>query len=220
MARIGIMGGTFDPVHLGHMIIAQQALTQLGLDKIWFMPAGDPPHKGSEVTDKHTRLEMLRLAIADNPDFELFTYEADKERPSYSAVTMTELDELYPENEFYFIMGADSLLDFEKWYRPDIICAHTNLAVAGRNNVSQKELMNIKCMLEEKYSAGIYLIDTPQIEISSSAIRSKLSGAIRNGCRADKPIEAYNNRLRRIRYMLPEPVYKYISQQELYNYNR
>ncbi len=209
MARIGIMGGTFDPVHLGHMIIAQQALTQLGLDKIWFMPAGDPPHKGSEVTDKHTRLEMLKLAIADNPDFELFTYEADKERPSYSAITMTELDELYPDNDFYFIMGADSLLNFEKWYRPDIICAHTCLAVAGRNNVPTEKLTKIKCMLEEKYNARVCLIDTPQIEISSSTIRSTLKGNV----------DSYSNRLRRIRYMLPEPVYEYISRKAGMYYN-
>ena len=106
MSRIGIMGGTFNPIHTGHLIIAQQALTLLKLDKIWFMPAGDPPHKNNRILDKDSRKRMVELAIQNNPDFELLTYELEKERPSYSAITMTELDKLYPEHEFFFIMGA------------------------------------------------------------------------------------------------------------------
>ena len=94
MSRIGIMGGTFNPIHTGHLIIAQQALTLLKLDKIWFMPAGDPPHKNNRILDKDSRKRMVELAIQNNPDFELFTYELEKERPSYSAITMTELGKL------------------------------------------------------------------------------------------------------------------------------
>ena len=199
MSRIGIMGGTFNPVHTGHLIIAQQALALLQLDKIWFMPAGDPPHKNNKILDKNNRRNMLELAIQGNPDFELFTYELEKERPSYSAVTMTELDEIYPDNDFFFIMGADSLIDFDKWYHPEIICRHTALVCADRNNVPDDKLEQVKQQLEDSYGARIYLIDTPQLEISSSDIRKRL---------AADPVSA--------RYMVPEAVYKYIIENELY----
>lgn len=203
MAKIGIMGGTFDPVHIGHLVIAQSALTSLELDKIWFMPAGDPPHKGEEVTDKQDRLNMLSLAIKDNPDFKLFTYETDKERPSYSAVTMAELDERYPDCEFYFIMGADSLLNFDKWYQPETICAHTTLVAANRNNVPKETLMAKKEELEEKYRARILLLDTPQLDISSSDLRQALGTG--------------KEKSKSIRYSVPEPVYDYISKRHLYS---
>lgn len=199
MPRIGIMGGTFNPVHIGHLIIAQQALTQLHLDKIWFMPAGDPPHKNNKILDKNNRRRMLELAIRGNKDFELFTYELEKDRPSYSAVTMTELDEIYPENDFYFIMGADSLMDFDKWYHPEIICEHTAIACADRNNISADRLEKVKTGLEERFRARIYLIDTPQLEISSSDIRKRIY---------QNPFSA--------RYMIPEAVYDFIINNNLY----
>ena len=199
MPRIGIMGGTFNPIHTGHLIIAQQTLVKLKLDKVWFMPAGNPPHKDTAVTDGELRRRMVELAIEDNPDFELFDYELKKDRPSYSAVTMTELDEAYPENEFYFIMGADSLIDFHKWYHPEIICAHTKLVCADRNNVTNAELEAVKKQLETDYGAVVHLIDTPQIEISSSDIRKKFK---ENPCSA--------------RYMLPEKVYDFIIKKQIY----
>lgn len=191
--KIGIMGGTFDPIHLGHLIIAQSALKSLKLDKIWFMPAGDPPHKGLDVTPKQIRLELVRLAIEGNESFELFTYETDKERPSYSAITFTELDEIYPDIEFYFIMGADSILYFDKWYEPQTICEHAKLVVANRNNVPNEDLLRVKKDLEAKFNADIFLVDTPQIDISSSHIRNQIKA---------KDIES-------IRYLIPEKVYNY-----------
>ena len=200
MPRIGIMGGTFNPIHTGHLIIAQQTLTRLKLDKIWFMPAGNPPHKDTPVIDGELRRRMVELAIEGNSDFELFDYELKKTRPSYSAMTMTELDEAYPENEFYFIMGADSLMDFHKWYHPEVICAHTKLVCADRNNISDDMLEAEKKRLETDLGATIYLIDTPQIEISSSDIRDRLK---------DKPSS--------VRYMLPEKVYDFIIRNHLYS---
>lgn len=200
MPRIGIMGGTFNPIHTGHLIIAQQTLIRLKLDKIWFMPAGNPPHKAAPVIDGELRRRMVELAIEGNPEFELFDYELKKDRPSYSAMTMTELDEAYPENEFYFIMGADSLMDFHKWYHPEVICAHTKLVCADRNNISDDMLEAEKKRLETDLGATIYLIDTPQIEISSSDIRDRLK---------DKPSS--------VRYMLPEGVYDFIIKNHLYS---
>ena len=200
MPRIGIMGGTFNPIHTGHLIIAQQTLVELALDKVWFMPAGNPPHKDTPVIDGELRRHMVELAIEGNSDFELFDYELKKTRPSYSAMTMTELDEAYPENEFYFIMGADSLMDFHKWYHPEVICAHTKLVCADRNNISDDMLEAEKKRLETDLGATIYLIDTPQIEISSSDIRDRLK---------DKPSS--------VRYMLPEKVYDFIIRNHLYS---
>ncbi len=200
MPRIGIMGGTFNPIHTGHLIIAQQTLVELALDKVWFMPAGNPPHKDTPVIDGELRRRMVELAIEGNSDFELFDYELKKTRPSYSAMTMTELDEAYPENEFYFIMGADSLMDFHKWYHPEVICAHTKLVCADRNNISDDMLEAEKKRLETDLGATIYLIDTPQIEISSSDIRDRLK---------DKPSS--------VRYMLPEKVYDFIIKNHLYS---
>ena len=200
MPRIGIMGGTFNPIHTGHLIIAQQTLVELALDKVWFMPAGNPPHKDTPVIDGELRRRMVELAIEGNSDFELFDYELKKTRPSYSAMTMTELDEAYPENEFYFIMGADSLMDFHKWYHPEVICAHTKLVCADRNNISDDRLEAEKECLETDFGATIYLIDTPQIEISSSDIRDRLK---------DKPSS--------VRYMLPEAVYDFIIKNHLYS---
>lgn len=200
MPRIGIMGGTFNPIHTGHLIIAQQTLVELALDKVWFMPAGNPPHKDTPVIDGELRRRMVELAIEGNSYFELFDYELKKTRPSYSAMTMTELDEAYPENEFYFIMGADSLMDFHKWYHPEVICAHTKLVCADRNNISDDRLEAEKERLETDFGATIYLIDTPQIEISSSDIRERLNG---------KPSS--------VRYMLPEAVYDFIIKNHLYS---
>lgn len=200
MPRIGIMGGTFNPIHTGHLIIAQLTLIRLKLDKIWFMPAGNPPHKAAPVIDGELRRRMVELAIEGNPEFELFDYELKKDRPSYSAMTMTELDEAYPENEFYFIMGADSLMDFHKWYHPEIICAHTKLVCADRNNISDDRINAEKERLETDFGATIYLIDTPQIGISSSDIRDRLK---------DKPSS--------VRYMLPEKVYDFIIKNHLYS---
>ena len=129
----------------------------------------------------------------------MFTYELEKERPSYSAVTMTELDEIYPDNEFFFIMGADSLADFDKWYHPEIICRHTALVCAERNNIPDDRLEKIKKHLEESFDAQVYLIDTPQLEISSSDLRK---------CFSEDFLSA--------RYMVPEPVYDYIIDNRLY----
>lgn len=196
--KVGIMGGTFDPIHTGHLIIAQQALYNLKLDMIWFMPAGDPPHKGDEVSNKEHRLNMVKLAIEGNDKFELFTYEVDKDRPSYSAITMTELDEKYPDIDFYFIMGADSLLNFHKWYHPEVICEHTSLVVANRDDVPVEQLKQVSAQLSIDYGARIYLLDTPQIEISSSSIRAIKDSALR-------------------RYMVPENVFKYMIDNKLYN---
>ena len=118
--KIGIMGGTFDPIHNGHLHLAQTALTQFDLDQIWFMPNGMPPHKkqSSIESDIHERIAMTQIAIKANKQFYLQEYEANREKISYSYKTMEHFRKMYPCDEFYFIIGADSLFSIETWKHP------------------------------------------------------------------------------------------------------
>ena len=118
--KVGIMGGTFDPIHYGHLILAQNALDTFSLDEILFVPSGTPWLKEStKVLSKNKRVSMTGMAIEDNPDFALSTIEIDREGNSYSYETVEELKRLQPKTDFYFIMGADSLLEIERWKHPD-----------------------------------------------------------------------------------------------------
>ena len=115
--KIGIMGGTFEPIHIGHLLLGEIAYEDFGLDEIWFLPNGNPPHKETLDTEEamHHRIEMVRLAIKSNPNFSLNLSEADTKKHSYTYQTMRHFNEIYPNDEFYFILGADSLFAFEEW---------------------------------------------------------------------------------------------------------
>lgn len=110
--KIGIMGGTFDPIHNGHLMLGEYAARQFRLQRVWFLPNGNPPHKSGEISIRH-RIEMVKLALEGHDRFELNLYEAEKGTVSYSYDTIRNLNELYPEHEFYFIIGADSLFSIE-----------------------------------------------------------------------------------------------------------
>ena len=140
--KIGIMGGTFDPVHIGHLILGEGAYEQFGLSEVWFMPAGNPPHKQNRTgraTDAQ-RVEMVKRAIAGNPHFALCMAEMNADGFTYSYRTLETLNRRYPDTEFYFILGADSLFDFHKWREPGRICAACKIVVATRNQVSSEKL--------------------------------------------------------------------------------
>ena len=115
--RIGIMGGTFDPIHIGHLLLGEFAYEQFHLDEVWFLPNGNPPHKEVEDTEEALapRVEMVRLAVRENPHFQLSLHEAKKDCHSYTYKTLQEFHALYPENEYFFILGADSLFSIEQW---------------------------------------------------------------------------------------------------------
>ena len=115
--KIGIMGGTFDPVHVGHLILGEAAYRQFSLERVWFMPSGNPPHKRDRTggaTDEQ-RVEMVRLAISDNPHFRLSLIEMYEDGYSYTYRTLEYLRKQYPDTEFYFIIGGDSLFEFNHW---------------------------------------------------------------------------------------------------------
>lgn len=195
--RIGILGGTFDPVHCAHMLIARTALEQYGLNEVWLMTGGNPPHKrGSDVTSARTRHEMVILAAEGERGLVPFDYEVNKTTYSYTAETLTELTEKYPDTEFYFIIGEDSLRDFGKWHRPEVIARCCVLLVYPRAKGS--ELWKLVSETAKRFDADIRALNAPLLEISSTMIRQRAAQG------------------RSVRYLVPDKVEKYIRENNLY----
>ena len=187
--KIGIMGGTFNPIHQGHLLLAEAAREECGLDEILFMPSGHPYMKNeSEIADNKTRIDMTALAIEDNAAFALSTIETEREGATYTCETLAVLNERHPEIKFYFIMGADSLFTIETWKNPQEIFDGCELI----------EIRQKAADLEEKYHAKIHLISERIIDISSSEIRSRIQEN------------------KSVRYMVPEKVFSYINKHKLY----
>ena len=173
MKRYGIMGGTFNPIHLAHLYIAYEAKEQLDLDTIIFMPAGIPPHKrNNTIVDSSLRLEMVKLAIDDYEDFIVSDYEIEKQGLSFTYETLSALKK--DDVELYFISGGDSLMDIESWKNTDCILRDCNFVVFNRGEFSIEELEKQKKKLEDKYDANIILLNGVNIDISSSMIRDRL----------------------------------------------
>lgn len=198
-AKIGILGGTFNPIHNGHLMIAEQAREEFGLERILFLPTGQSPHKlKQQITDSSMRCDMIRLAIADNPFFELDMTEVNAKRISYTYITLQEIKKAYPASELYFILGADSLFDLETWKEPEEIFAACNILAAYREGDGQKDFQKQIDYLNEKYHAHIYPLHTPSFEVSSREIRSRVS------------------KNQTIRYLVPKEVGDYIQKTKLY----
>lgn len=198
--KIGIMGGTFDPIHIGHLLLAQFAYEDHQLDEVWFLPNGNPPHKQTDESAKalQDRIEMIRLAIEDVPYFKLNLYEAETENHSYTYQTMQAFNRLYPNNEFYFILGADSLFSIEDWkYFREIFPTCTILA-AMRDDKDARTMEEQISYLHEQYDANIKLLQAPLLDISSTKIRERAE----NG--------------RSVRYVVPDSVEQYIAKNSLY----
>ena len=197
------MGGTFDPIHIGHLLIAEQAFQQFALDKVLFMPAGNPPHKKNREgrATNEQRMEMARMAIENNPHFELSLMEMNESNESgysYTYITLEKLKERHPDTEYYFIIGADSLYDFKGWAMPERICACATILVATRNHTDEK-LLDYELKMNSSWFKGRFeklLIDN--IDISSQQLRKWI--------RAGKSV----------RYYIPDSVIAYISDQQIY----
>ena len=197
--KIGIMGGTFDPIHMGHLILGQLAFEQFALDMVYFMPSSNPPHKrDTEVTPDINRCAMVDLAIYENENFKLSLLEVNRGGFTYTADTLRELTEKYPDAEFYFIVGGDSLISIEKWREPEVVLGLCNLVVAVRDEFDQDAINRQIEYLNKKYRCNILMLDAPNIEISSSMIRERLK----------------SNRL--VRYYVPTLVEQYIKKHHLY----
>ena len=172
--KIGIMGGTFDPIHNGHLMLGQAAYETFHLDQIWFMPNGHPPHKDRTTieSDVDDRIEMVRLAIGGKEEFRLELYEACREEVSYSYSTMEFFNQIYPEDEFYFIIGADSLFQLETWYHPERVMELASLLVSGREyDGAGRTLEQQAAYLRDMYGARIQILHNPEMNVASARIR-------------------------------------------------
>ena len=175
MRRIGILGGTFDPVHNGHLLLGEQAYREYGLDEIWFMPSHVPPHKKDHlITDGAARIRMLELATESIPYFTVSDFEMGREGNTYTAQTLALLKEAYPDIEVYFIIGADSLYQLESWYHPEQVMAQAVLLVSGRTYEDGGVPLEDKvAYFNEKYNADIRILHNPKIDVASADIRKK-----------------------------------------------
>ncbi|MCM1038927.1 MAG: nicotinate-nucleotide adenylyltransferase [Ruminococcus sp.] len=199
MRNVGILGGTFNPVHVGHLMIAEKAREQFHLDEVLFLPNGIPYMKvQKDVLPGNIRNEMIRLAIEDNPFFTLSTIESEKEEIAYTYETLLKLRDKNPNTDYYFIMGADNLWAVESWKEPAQIFANCHVLAAVRGDKNVSDLETQASFLQEKYHADISVLQTDHVDISSSMIR----GLLKEG--------------RSIRYLVPEAVYDYIIIHKLY----
>ncbi len=199
MKKIGIMGGTFNPIHNGHLLIAENAFEQLALDEVRFIPTGRSPHKQDQtVLDGRHRLRMVELAIADRDGFVADDCELRSDVLSYSYLTLEQLRQREPDAELYFIMGGDSLRDFKSWRNPARICACAALAAAVRDACDVERLTEYASELSRLYHAKVHLIQTPNLSVNSSEIRARAAAG------------------RTIRYQVPETVRAYIAEHRLY----
>lgn len=200
MKKIGIMGGTFDPIHYGHLVLAEQVRTEYKLDKVYFIPAGSPPHKlGNKVTSPEERCYMTLLATITNSFFHVSSMEIDSNEVSYTIKTIKNLKaELGDDVVLYFITGADAIYDIESWYDYEELLKITKFLAATRPGVDEGRLKLKIDMLIKNYGADIQLIKVPALAISSTDIRERVRES------------------RSIRYLVPEVVEDYIFERDLY----
>lgn len=170
--KTGIMGGTFNPIHNGHLILAKTAYEELGLDKVLFLPSGTSYMK-KNVLAAQKRVDMVRLAIADYPQFELSLVEADRQGNSYTSETLDYLTKNNPDTCYFFIMGADSLFQIEQWKKPEQIFSLAKIVCAVRDDYNLDEIQQKGKQLQRMGAKIIYL-DMPKVEISSTDIRAKV----------------------------------------------
>lgn len=174
--KIGILGGSFDPFHNGHLNMALMSQKQYQLDEIWLIPNGTAPHKAAEkMTDSAHRMAMCQLAAAKYPFIKTCDIEITSRDYSYTYITLTKLNELYPQHEFYFIMGADSLDYFEDWKNPQIIASACKILVINRNEFSEADMNEKILRLNRLFPADIRIVHCPKIDVSSTGLRQKLN---------------------------------------------
>jgi nicotinate-nucleotide adenylyltransferase len=194
--RIGFFGGTFDPIHHGHLILASYATAGAGLDRLLFAPAADPPHKDRKVSPVSDRIEMLLRAIDPDPRFEMTTVDLDRQGPHYSADTLAILAEQYPDAKLYFLLCSDSYRDLPRWHEPLKLFEHADLLVGLRpkSHFDEAELGRLLPPTRTQTS----FVDIPLIEISSTEVRHRVAMHL--------PID----------YLVPRSVQNYIEASGLY----
>lgn len=193
---LGILGGTFDPIHNAHLFIAEDARTQLGWERALFIPNREPVHKlGATAASAEHRMAMVRLAIGGNPRFEACDLELNRAAPSYTVDTLAELRALFPEADLHLLLGVDALADMPNWYRPRDILGMATVVAATRPGYPLKALRS--ALPDWMHDRVIYL-ETPWMDISATYIRERVARGLT------------------IRYLTPDPVVEYIRLHGLY----
>lgn len=197
--RIGILGGTFDPIHNGHLYIAENARHFMQLDEVVFIPSANPPHKTKKnITAAHHRLAMCSLAIANNSHFSVSDIELRRTGLSYTLITLQELQGLYGEStDIFFIIGADMLMDLPNWYQAAELLENHNFIAVARQGLDLSAISSSSILLQQ-YSHKLTLLNILPLDISATAIRRTLAQGAK------------------IRYIVPEAVYNYIIDMKLY----
>ena len=198
--RIGLFGGTFDPVHMGHLILAEQCRDQAGLDEVWFLPSYHPPHKATAaLTRFEQRCDMLELATAGHPGFRIDRIEKELPPPSYTAETLAELKRRHPEHDLALLMGSDQLPDLPLWYEPVRVIEQASLVVVPRPGVMLWTAERLARALGVEVAAvRLRFVACPMIEIASRELRRAIGDAMS------------------VRYLVPRAVEEYIRERKLY----
>ncbi|MCF6465359.1 nicotinate-nucleotide adenylyltransferase [Clostridium sp. Cult2] len=197
--KIGIMGGTFDPIHNGHLTLAEYSRTTFSLDKILFIPTGKPPHKDDiDISSNNHRYDMTLLAINSNPYYFLSSIEIHREGTTYTIDTIKYLKSKYNNTKFYFILGSDSLYQIHKWKDYKELLSSCNFIVAKRKYLDNNKLEERIKELSELYKSNMNILESPLIDISSTEIRNRIKNQLS------------------IKYLVPESVELYIEKNKLY----
>lgn len=197
-AGLGVLGSAFNPPHLGHLALAQEALWQLGLEEVILVPTGQAPHKRiADDPGGELRMTMTRLAAADDSRFSVSSLEVEREGPSYTYETLEALAEERGDTELVFVMGADAAVGLESWRNPERVVALARIAVARRAGVSEADVAAVLRSLGASEQAT--MLEMPQFGVSSSAVRERAA--------AGRPL----------RYLVPEPVARFIEEKGIYS---
>jgi nicotinate-nucleotide adenylyltransferase len=194
--RLGLYGGTFDPIHLGHLILAEQCREACGLDRVWLIATGSPPHKPGGRTAVAHRLEMVRIAIAGYPAFAASDIEAKRPGPHYSVETLEAIRSDHPDDDLFFLIGADSLADLPMWREPERIAQLATIVVVNRPGIEEVDPTQLPDF--GPGSHPLAWVSIPPVGIASSDLRRRLAEG------------------RSIRYMVPRGVEAYIEAHGLY----
>ena len=197
--KIGIFGGTFDPIHYGHLMLAETCRQELALDEVRFVPAGNPPHKTTGISDGHARADMVKLAVSGYPEFTVDRREIRRSGPSFTFDTLEEIGQEVQNSKLFFLMGADSLKDFPTWHKPDRILQLSMVLAVNRPGHTLPEPDGIQRLAGELDTSRIRLLSMPGTDISGTDLRNR----VRDG--------------RGLRFLTPRSVEVFLTEHKLYD---
>jgi nicotinate-nucleotide adenylyltransferase len=197
--KLGLFGGTFDPVHLGHLLLAERCREELELDEVRFIPAGDPPHKTDRaLTPGDARAEMLEFATAGNPQLVVDRRELKRSGRSYTVETLADFRREFPDADLFFLMGADSLADLPQWREPERIAELATIVAVNRGDRPLPDATTLAVTLGEAIASRVVFVNIPGIDLSSSELRVRVAAG------------------KSLRYAVPSSVDAYIRDKKLY----